>query len=301
MEPTDAILVAGPTASGKSAFAMRLAGERGGTVVNADSMQVYSRLRVLTARPTAADEACVPHRLYGHVDPREDYSVARWAADVAAVLRGARAEGRVPVVTGGTGLYFRTLLDGLSDVPPIDPTIRQAVRDALHEEGSAVLHAMLVSEDREGARRLRATDGQRIARALEVVRSTGRPLHVWQADKGAPLLVRERCERHLVMPERGLLHRRIAARAAVMLDGGTSSAAAKEVQALRRLDIPPGATAGKALGIGIVGLLLDGEIDTGEATRRLTVETRRYAKRQMTWFRNQLDANWTVRNVPGDA
>ena len=300
MKATDAILVAGPTASGKSALAMRLAEERGGAIVNADSMQVYSVLRVLTARPTAADERAVPHRLYGHVDPREDHSVARWASDVATVLRELRAEGRLPVITGGTGLYFRALLDGLSQVPPIDPAVREAVRAALTEEGPAVLHAMLAGEDRDGAARLRPTDGQRIARALEVVRSTGRPLHEWQRAADVPILNRDACERHLVMPERALLHERIAARAARMLRGSGESAAADEVRALRRLRPPAAATARKALGVAAVERLIDGEIDGEEAERRLVVDTRRYAKRQMTWFRNQFDAGWTLRRLPGD-
>ena len=294
----DAILVAGPTAGGKSALAMRLAAERDGTVVNADSMQVYSTLRVLTARPSPADEARVPHRLYGHVDPREDYSVAAWARDVRETLADLRKRRRVPVIVGGTGLYFRALLEGLSDVPPIDPDVRAHVRAALIERGAPALHATLVEEDAASASRLRPSDGQRVARALEVVRSTGRSLGEWQRSTAPPILTAERCERHLVMPERPVLHERIARRAARMLDGGADGPAAREVEVLRALDPPPNATATKALGVATVGALVDGEIGPDEAVRRLTVETRRYGKRQMTWFRNQFDAGWHRHDVP---
>lgn len=294
----DAVLVAGPTASGKSALAMRLATQlagrlagEGGTVVNADSMQVYSGLRVLTARPSAADETRVPHRLYGHVDPRETYSVARWTEDVTRALAELRAAGRVPIVTGGTGLYFRALLHGLSPVPPIEPAIRATVRAALERDGAAALHGQLGREDPEGARRLRPSDGQRVARALEVVRSTGRPLHAWQGAPARPILSGT-IARLLVMPPRAELHERIARRTRAMLEGGRDGPAAAEVRRLRALD-PPATTAARALGVSTVSRLLDGAIDHAEAERRLTVETRRYAKRQSTWFRNQLQG-WTL-------
>ena len=296
----EAILVAGPTASGKSALAMQLAERHGGTIVNADSMQVYATLRTLTARPSQADEARAPHRLYGHVDPRRDYSVAIWAEEVAQVLRELGEEGRLPVVTGGTGLYFQALLEGLSPVPPIDPAVREEVRRTLEERGAAALHAVLARADGEGAARLRPSDGQRIARALEVVRSTGRPLRAWQGE-GVPILPARACRCILVMPERPLLHERIARRARAMLDGGASGAAAAEVRALDALDPPPAATARKALGVATVAALIEGRIDRAEAERRLTVETRRYAKRQMTWFRNRLDERWQVVGTDGEA
>ena len=294
----DVILVAGPTASGKSALALTLAvrearAGRAATIVNADSMQVYGVLRTLTARPSEADEALAPHALYGHVDPRHAYSVAQWLEDVRRVLARCREEGRTPIVTGGTGLYYRALLEGLSGVPPIDSEVRATVREALSREGAPQLHAALATIDPRGAAALRPSDGQRVARALEVMRSTGRPLREWQGS-GRGILDAERCERHLVMPERPVLHARIERRARLMLEGGVKSEAALEVAALLALDLPPDAPAGKALGVAALSGLLAGRIDVNEAERRLVVETRRYAKRQCTWFRNQLGSGWRV-------
>ena len=168
------MLIAGPTASGKSALALALAREIGGTIINADSMQVYRDLRVITARPTPEEEASLPHRLYGHVDAAENYSVGRWLADVGPVLDEVRAAGRVPVLAGGTGLYFKALTQGLSNVPPIPAEIRAAVRARMERDGPVALHAELAARD--PATQLKPADRTRIARALEVLEATGRPL-----------------------------------------------------------------------------------------------------------------------------
>src|SRR4051812_37767725 len=177
-----AMLIAGPTASGKSALALALAERLGGTIVNADSMQVYRDLRIITARPTPDEEARVPHRLYGHVDAAENFSVGRWLTDAQVALGEAKRADRVPVIAGGTGLYFKALTRGLSAVPPIPPEIRAAVRARLAAEGAAALHAELVRRDPASAQRIRLADGVRIARALEVTEATGRPLPDWHRD-----------------------------------------------------------------------------------------------------------------------
>src|SRR5437667_3759976 len=186
MAKPDAILIAGPTASGKSGLALLLAAEIGGTIINADSMQVYRDLRIITARPTPEEEARVPHRLYGHVDAAENYSVGRWLADVAPVLDEVHAAGRVPILVGGTGLYFKALTQGLSNVPPIPADIRANVRAWMEAEGSAALHAELLRRD--PSTQLKPGDRTRIARALEVLEATGRPLAEWHRDGLPPLL-----------------------------------------------------------------------------------------------------------------
>ena len=183
-----AVLIAGPTASGKSALALAVAGRLGGVIVNADSMQVYRDLRIITARPGAADEALVPHRLYGHVDAAENYSVGRWCYDVRAVLDEARQAGRLPILVGGTGLYFKALTEGLSAVPPTPPEIRAAVRARCDAEGAQALHAELARRDPAMAGRLKPGDRMRVARALEVLEATGRSLADWQHD-GMPAIL----------------------------------------------------------------------------------------------------------------
>ena len=188
MRQSTVILIAGPTASGKSALALRLAEKFGGTIVNADSMQVYRDLRVITARPTPAEERRVPHRLYGHVDAAENYSVGRWCRDVGAALEEIAAEGRVAILVGGTGLYFKALTTGLAAVPPIPAEIRASVRGRMASEGAAVLHAELMQRDPASAQRLMVNDRARISRALEVVLATGRSLTDWHRE-GMPALV----------------------------------------------------------------------------------------------------------------
>ena len=284
MSRSTAILIAGPTASGKSALALNLAERLGGVIVNADSMQVYRDLRIITARPSAADEARVPHRLYGHVDAAENYSVGRWCADAGRALTETRDAGRVPILVGGTGLYFKALTQGLSAVPPTPPEIRAAVRARLDAEGVAALHAELSRRDPAVAARLKPGDRMRIARALEVLESTGRSLADWHRDGIPTILDPDQTVRVFLAPDRAELRRRIDLRFDAMLAAG----ALEEVRALdaRRLD--PLLPAMKAHGVPWLRRHLAGEISLNEAAEGGKMDTKRYTKRQLTWFRNQM-------------
>jgi tRNA dimethylallyltransferase len=281
-----AVLIAGPTASGKSALALGVACEIGGTVINADSMQVYRDLRVITARPAHAEEAQVPHRLYGHVDAAENYSVGRWLADVRPVLDEVRAAGRVPVLVGGTGLYFRALTRGLSAVPPTPPDIRESVRARLEAEGPAALHAELLRRDPTSP--VRPGDRTRVARALEVLEATGRPLSEWHREGLPPLIETSNAVKVFLAPERDVLRRRIDARFDAMLEAG----ALEEVRALSARKLDPLLPAMKAHGVPWLIRCLNGEISLAEAAEGGKKDTRRYTKRQFTWARHQLP-DWT--------
>ena len=278
----NAILIAGPTASGKSALAIRLAERLGGTVINADSMQVYADLRVITARPTPEEEQAAPHRLFGHVDAAVNYSVARWQADAAAALAAVRGEGRVPIVTGGTGLYFRALTQGLSDIPQVPEDVRAAVRAEAEGKAPEELHALLAAHDPETAARLRPSDPQRILRALEVFRATGLPLAHFQA-KREPALLTEKFHAFFLEPDRDALRARIDAR----FDGMVASGAIKEVETLMRRNLDPALPAMRAHGVPWIIRALRGEMAMDEAIEGGKADTRRYAKRQHTWFRHQ--------------
>lgn len=287
-----AVLIAGPTASGKSALAMEVAERIGGAVVNADSMQVYRDLAVLTARPTPADEARVPHRLYGHVGAEEVYSVARWLEDVAAAVAELDAAGLVPVVTGGTGLYFRALTQGLAGVPEVPAEVRARWRAAAETAAPAELHAELAARDPVMAARLRPTDPQRILRALEVVDATGRSLADWHGEPVAPpLFSAGGVVRLVVAIERADLHRRIDARFEAM----TAAGALDEAARLGARGLAPDLPAMRAIGVRPLLAAGAGQIDLDRAIARGQAESRQYAKRQETWFRNQM-ADW--RRVP---
>jgi tRNA dimethylallyltransferase len=279
-----AVLIAGPTASGKSALALALAEKLGGTIVNADSMQVYSNLRIITARPTPVEEARVPHRLYGHVDEAENYSVGRWCRDVGAVLAEIAAEGRVPILVGGTGLYFKALTSGLAAVPPIPADIRAQVRGRLQSEGVAPLYAELLQRDSLTAHRLMPNDRSRISRALEVMLATGRSLTDWHRDGMPALLDPARAAKVFLSCERAELVARIEKRFAAMLEAG----ALDEVRALAQRTLDPTLPAMKAHGVPWLIRHLKGEIALDEAAAGGVMDTRRYAKRQVTWFRNQM-------------
>jgi tRNA dimethylallyltransferase len=283
-----AVLIAGPTASGKSALALRLAEELGGTIINADSMQVYRGLRIITARPTPQDEARVPHLLYGHVDAAENYSVGRWCVDAAAALAAVERAGRLPVVVGGTGLYFKALTRGLAAVPPIPAAVRSAVRSRLAAEGVAPLYAELRDRDPAAARRLMPGDRARIARALEVVTATGRSLTDWHAEGMKPALDPDRAIKVFLEVDRRELYRRIDARFDAMLAAGVL----EEVRALGRRALDPALPAMKAHGVPWLIRHLAGEIDLATAVAEAKRDTRRYTKRQATWFRHQLP-DWT--------
>lgn len=298
MKP-DAILLAGPTASGKSAKALQLAQQHDGVIVNTDSMQVYPVLDVLTARPSSEDLARAQHMLYGHAPLDQPYSVARWLDDARAVAEAVWAERKVPIFVGGTGLYFRALDHGLANTPEINPDLRRSVRDDLINHGSDALHLRLQEHDPVGAAELRPSDGQRVARALEVVLQTGKPLAHFQAHASSSAFLSGRdVERYVLMPERSDLHARINKRARIMLENG----ALEEVEALLALELPPESTVWRAIGVTQLSSLLAGELSRDDALEALRAATRQYAKRQSTWFRGQLNDQWKVlfTNSAGD-
>jgi len=282
----NAILIAGPTASGKSALALELAERLGGTIVNADSMQVYAVLDVLTARPRGEDLARAPHRLYGHVDPGIAYSTGAWLRDVeniAADLTGGPA-----IFTGGTGLYFRALAEGLPEMPAVPTEIRDRWRGRLAEVGPEPLHALLAQRDAETAAALKPTDGQRIVRALEVVDASGRSIRAWQAQKGRPLVDRATARFFVVEPDRAELVGRIEQRFDRMVEKG----ALDEVRAFAALGLDASLPATKAIGLRELEAALAGRIGLAEAITRAKAATRQYSKRQSTWFRNQFGPEW---------
>ncbi len=282
-----AILIAGPTASGKSAIALALAERLGAMVVNADSMQVYRELRVITARPSAEEEARAPHRLYGHVAGGEGYSVGRWLADMAGILEEARQSARLPIIVGGTGLYFRALLEGLSPIPDIPEPVRRRWRTIARARDTAALHAMLVARDPVMGARIRPSDRQRVLRALEVVEATGRSLADWQAEgAGPPLIAEDEACRIVIAPDRAALHARINARFSHMLEAG----ALEEVARLAALDLDPALPIMRAHGVPPLMAHLAGRISLDEAASRSRAETRQYAKRQFTWLRRNMIA-----------
>jgi tRNA dimethylallyltransferase len=283
-----AVLIAGPTASGKSALALMLAEALGGTIINADAMQVYRDLRILTARPLPAEEARVPHLLYGHVDAAENYSVGRWCVDASAALAAVERGGRLPIFAGGTGLYFKALTRGLAAVPPIPPQIRAAVRARLAREGLAALYAELSERDGANARRLMPGDRARITRALEVFLSTGRSLTDWHRDGMPPALDPQLAVKVFLDVDRAELYRRIDARFDAMLAAG----ALEEVRALASRRLDAALPAMKAHGVPWLIRHLNGEIDLPAAIEAAKRDTRRYTKRQATWFRHQLP-DWT--------
>ena len=279
-----AVLIAGPTASGKSALALQLAAKLGGVIINADSMQVYRDLRVITARPTLQEEAEQPHKLYGHVDATENYSVGRWLRDAQTALDEAKAAGRVPIIVGGTGLYFMALTRGLAAVPPIPADIRAAVRGRLISEGVAPLYAELSERDPPSAHRLMPGDRSRITRALEVVLATGRSLSDWHREGMPTLLDPARAVRFFLEVDREELGRRIDARFDAMLAEG----AVAEVEQLAARSLNPMLPAMKAHGVPWLIRHLRGEIGLDEAAEGGKRDTKRYTKRQATWFRNQM-------------
>ena len=286
-------LIAGPTASGKSALALELAEARNGVVINADSAQVYRDLRVLTARPSAEEEARAPHALFGHVDAADaGYSAARWAEEARAAIAEATAAGKLPILVGGTGLYLRTLLDGIAPVPTIDPAVRQAVRALPVAEA----YAALAREDSAAASRLASADTARVARALEVVRATGRPLAYWQkqrklapAEAGGGIAGEVDLRPVLLLPDRAELFARTDARLVEMVATG----AVEEVAALiARPDLRAAAPIRRAIGVPPIAAMLAGELTQAQALAAAQLQTRQYAKRQYTWFRHQPPPDW---------
>jgi tRNA dimethylallyltransferase len=279
-----AVLIAGPTAGGKSALALEVAQATDGVIINADSMQVYRDLRIITARPTVSEEARAPHLLYGHVDAAVNFSAGSWVIDAAAALAQARAQHRLAIFVGGSGLYFKALTRGLSAVPPVPAEIRDSVRARLERDGVEPLHTELARVDPASAERLKPRDRTRIARALEVVEATGRSLTDWHREGLPPLLPADTFRAVFLAPERDALYARIDARFDAMLEAG----ALDEVRALAARHLDPLLPAMKAHGVPALIRHLAGEITREEAAEISRADTRHYAKRQFTWFRHQL-------------
>lgn len=290
----ECVLIAGPTASGKSAVAMALARATGGVIINADSMQIYSQIRILSARPSAAEEAEVPHRLFGFADAYQPFSVARWLDAVQPVLAELRAAGRLAIVTGGTGLYFKALEEGLAPAPTSAPDMREAARQRREELGAEAFHAELVKLD-PSAVILNVGDTQRTLRAWEVVTQSGKTLSEWQTGVAEPVIDTVSTRRFAIDIERPLLYERIETRFDQMMADG----ALEEARAYWAKDPDPMLPAARALGLPQFKRVFDGEMTLEEAVFDAKLKTRRYAKRQSTWFRNQT-GDW-ARLTAGDS
>ena len=275
-----AIIVAGPTASGKSALAIAIAQRLGGVIINADSMQVYQDLRIVTARPTSAEEAQIPHRLYGVRRASEPGSAAWWREAALAEMATAHAAGQLPIICGGTGMYFSALLNGLADIPDPGPAAREEARRLLAEEGPAALHTRLTSADPGTAARLKPTDSQRLARAWEVLRGTGHGMAHWHAHTTPP--VPWRLKAILLDPPGPDLRAAIATRFTAMLDTG----ALDEIRALLAQNLDPALPAMRAHGVPELAAHLRGATTLAQAAARAEIVTGQYTKRQATWFRH---------------
>nr|WP_289852428.1 tRNA (adenosine(37)-N6)-dimethylallyltransferase MiaA [Mesorhizobium liriopis] len=284
----NAVLIAGPTASGKSSAAFRLAEVENGLIVNADSMQVYDVLRVLTARPSLDEIERVPHQLYGHVSPAETYSVGMWLRDVERLSQNGAFEDRMPIFVGGTGLYFRALLQGLAVLPDIPSEIREHLRQELLDGGALPLHRRLAELDAEGAASLRAADGHRIVRALEVLEATGKPLRYWQGQPVSGVVDQTSVRCLVIEPERAVLHARINERFDRMMDEG----AREEVRAIQAMSLSSKLPVMKAIGLRELIAVEQGRLELSTAVEQAKAATRQYAKRQSTWFRTQFGDQW---------
>jgi tRNA dimethylallyltransferase len=282
-----AVLIAGPTASGKSALALRRARDLGGVVVNADAMQVYDVLQVLTARPAAEEMGGIPHLLYGTVAPDRRFSTGDWLRAVAELL--PQVDQRALVFVGGTGLYFEALTNGFAEVPPVPASAVAAAEAEVRGLDGAARQQLLAARDPEMAQRLNAPDPQRVVRALAVLAATGRSLASYQEGRQPGLLEGYQVERIVLNPAREVLRDRIAGRFEQMMDSG----AVEEVRRLRALDLDPSLPAMKAIGVREIGDWIDGRSSRAEAVERAVIATRQYAKRQRTWFRNRMpDWDW---------
>jgi tRNA dimethylallyltransferase len=281
----DAVLIAGPTASGKSAAALALAEAIGGDIVNADSMQMYAEPRILTARPANEDVRRVPHLLYGHVSVLDSYSVGRFQSDAARALEAVRGWGRVPLFVGGTGLYFDVLTEGIANIPPVPAEIRAQTIARRKALGADAFHAELAARDPEAASRLRASDTQRTLRAYEVFEATGRPLSQWQRETGKPVLSGLRLARFVLAPPRNELYARIDARFDRMVEAGAME------EAIALAGLGPASPAAKILGLRELLAVHAGTLSLDDAKAAAKQATRQYAKRQLTWSRNRM-ADW---------
>lgn len=279
MHAQHTILIAGPTASGKSALALRMAVEVGGVIINADSMQVYADLRVLTARPGVEDEARVPHRLFGHVDGADAYSAGRYAIEAGRAISAAHQDGAVAIVVGGTGLYFRTLLDGLSPIPAIPAEVRAKWRSAAAQRGAEHLHRELAACDPVMGARLRPADTQRVTRALEVFEATGRSLAEWQAIPSTPIIDPDATEKIYLDADRAELYDRADRRFEAMMAAG----ALDEVARLAERKLSPELPVMRAVGVPELLAAVRGTTSIEAAVAAAKLATRHYIKRQQTW------------------
>ena len=277
------MLIAGPTASGKSALALARAQASGGLIINADSMQVYDTLRVVTARPSAEDEALAEHRLYGTVQASERFSTGQWVRAVEALIAGEDPR-RELIFVGGTGLYFDALTEGFADVPEISAELTFEVQQEIQALEEPARMALLRAEDPDTAARLKVADPQRVTRAIAVKRATGRPLSSFQGDQQPGLLEGWALERMVLNPDRDVLRDRIARRFAAMFDNG----AVDEVEALRAQKLDPSLPVMKAIGVREISDWIEGLCSHEEAVTLATIATHQYAKRQRTWFRNRM-------------
>ncbi|MBL8546811.1 MAG: tRNA (adenosine(37)-N6)-dimethylallyltransferase MiaA [Hyphomonadaceae bacterium] len=280
------LLIMGPTASGKSALALAVAERIGGEIVNADSMQVYRDFRILTARPSLAEEAQAPHHLYGHVDAAERYSTGRWLTDALAAIAQIRQRDKTPILVGGTGLYFKALTHGLAEMPDIDPGLRAALQARVEKEGASALHAALSRLDPQTAARLEPNDAPRIIRALEVIETTGESIASFQAHT-RPAVAPSEWRGLALTPDRAALYAAINRRFENMLEQG----ALEEVRAFAARNLDSTLPAVKAHGAPALGAYLRGEVSLESAAEIGQRDTRRYAKRQFTWIANQM-SDW---------
>lgn len=291
LEQGKVLIIAGPTASGKSDLAVDVAEEFSGIVINADSMQIYSGLEVISAAPSAAAHARAPHKLYGVRDPANPCSAGEWAALAKQEIVIAHDEGRLPIVVGGTGMYLKTLISGIASMPSVPSHIREGVRERLAQEGCAALHDILANIDADSAARIHVSDGQRIARAIEIFEATGKTLTVWQksgSNEGAGYDFKA----VLLEPSREVLYAACNRRFDEMLANG----ALEEVRALVKRNLSTGLPAMRALGIPILIRYLAGEMTMEQACKAGQQATRNYVKRQETWFRNQFVADLTEKS-----
>ena len=280
------ILIAGPTASGKSSLALRLAQETGGAVINADSQQIYAGWRILSARPPEAEEARAPHYLYGHVPMDAVYSAGHWLRDVETVLAECAAKGLRPILVGGTGLYFKALTEGLAPIPEVPATVRDASEALLAELGREAFAASFAARDPQTAAQIDMANPRRIQRAWEVLEATGTGLAAWQAQTPPPLLPLSKCTAIALTPERD----RVYAQCETRLDQMIAKGALEEARNVMEMNLPPLAPSLKAVGAPELMAHLRGAMTLEAATDLAKTETRRYAKRQMTWIRNQMAA-----------
>jgi tRNA dimethylallyltransferase len=276
------VVIAGVTASGKSALALEHAQQHNGVVINADSQQVYAGIPLITAQPTRAEQQAVPHRLYGHISPTQALSAGAWREQAILAIEETLVAGKLPIVTGGTGLYLKTLIEGLSPIPAVPPAYRQQTTQMLAEEGRVAFHAYLATIDPAIAARLKEGDTQRLIRAVEVFLATGKPLSFWQAQPATPAPYH--FQTTVLLPDRAVLYERINARFAQMVAHG----AVQEVEALLAAHIPDTVPAMKAVGVPELARYIRGEWSLETAIANAQQASRNYAKRQYTWFRNQV-------------